>query len=693
MIRFFCIVFYFFSFLSLGQQISVSEDFTVAELVDDILVNSNCAETSNYRSFTGTNFGINGIGYFNKEESRFPYLEGIVLSTGYAIDAVGPNDDIKDSGELDWPGDDDLKSVARIANLFNATYIQFDFVPLTNSFSFNFLFASEEYSEDYQCIYSDAFAFILTDSNGNSKNLAIVPNSNSTVSATSIRPGVPDVCEPRNEKFFGNINGGNSSISMTGQTKSLTARSEVIPGETYTIKLVIADNLDDALDSAIFLEGNSFSLDVSLGENRIVSQGNPLCIGDVYTLDATTIGAQHYRWYSNGERLTQYDDVAIITVSNDISYAVEVEFSPQCFAKGRIALEFITPPTIESPPLDLDACTFTDDDLDLPVVDLTVNTPLIMGNQNPEIYSVYYFTALSDAQEFRNEIREPQAYIFKRTQEIIIYARISSGTSCFETISFSVNVRNLNLLSVLKEEYVLCLDTEGQPIAPRPELDTGLSPTLYSFQWYKDAVLERNLIAGETNSSLMASETGSYSLVVRNLVFGCETILSTQVISSEPPVVFEVLVLNDIFSNEGTVELRAEGNSPYRFAVDTRDFSENQIFGDLAAGEHIAYVTDVYGCSVISRDFLIVDYPRFFTPNGDNRNDTWKIVGHSELDNPEIKIFDRFGVLLATYENDAGWNGITNGKPLPSSDYWFRLAYTNSLGEFKEFKGHFTLKR
>ncbi|MDT0608231.1 choice-of-anchor L domain-containing protein [Croceitalea rosinachiae] len=691
--RFFCTVFYLFSFLSFAQQISVSEDFTVAELVKDVLVNSNCAETSNYRSFTGTDFGINGIGYFNKEESRFPYAEGIVLSTGYAIDAVGPNDDIKDSGVLEWPGDEDLKSIARIANLFNATYIQFDFVPLTNSFSFNFLFASEEYSEDYQCEFSDSFAFILTDSNGNSKNLAIVPNSNSTVSATSVRPGVPDVCEPRNEDFFGGINGSNSSISMTGQTKSLTAKSEVIPGESYTIKLVIADNLDIALDSAVFLEGDSFSLDVSLGEDRTISQGNPLCIGDVYTLDATSVGAQHYRWYSNGERLTQYDDVAIITVSDDISFAVEVEFSPQCVSKGRIELEFITPPTIESPPLDLDACTFSDDDLDLPVVDLTLNTPLIMGGQNPEIYGVHYFTELSDAQEFINEIRAPQAYTFQRTQEIIIYARISSGTSCFETISFSVNVRNLNFLSVLKDEYVLCLDTQGQPIAPRPELDTGLSPDLYSFQWYKDAVLEKNLIASETNPNLVASETGSYFTIARNIEFGCETILSTHVISSEPPIVFEVLVLSDIFSNEGIVELRAEGNSPYRFAVDTMDFSENQIFGGLAAGEYTAYVTDVYGCSVISKDFLIVDYPRFFTPNGDGINDTWKIFGLSELNNSEIKIFDRFGVLLTTYENDSGWNGTTNGKPLPSSDYWFKLTYTNSLGEIKEFKSHFSLKR
>ncbi|MCR9181377.1 MAG: T9SS type B sorting domain-containing protein [Flavobacteriaceae bacterium] len=40
----------------------------------------------------------------------------------------------------------------------------------------------------------------------------------------------------------------------------------------------------------------------------------------------------------------------------------------------------------------------------------------------------------------------------------------------------------------------------------------------------------------------------------------------------------------------------------------------------------------------------------------------------------------------------AGWDGTYNGRPLPSSDYWFRVVYREDDRE-KEFRAHFTLKR
>ncbi|WP_373693830.1 T9SS type B sorting domain-containing protein, partial [Aequorivita flava] len=36
--------------------------------------------------------------------------------------------------------------------------------------------------------------------------------------------------------------------------------------------------------------------------------------------------------------------------------------------------------------------------------------------------------------------------------------------------------------------------------------------------------------------------------------------------------------------------------------------------------------------------------------------------------------------------------GTFGGRPMPSSDYWFRVEYTENEIP-KEFKGHFTLKR
>ncbi|MGW9686946.1 choice-of-anchor L domain-containing protein [Flagellimonas sp. 2504JD1-5] len=668
----------------------VDPDYTVERLVREVLVNSSCAETSNYRSSTGTAFGINGIGYFNANESKFAYKEGIVISSGSAKDAEGPNNDIKSSGDLEWLGDNDLSEVTRVASLFNASYIEFDFVPKTNSISFNFLFASEEYSEAYQCIYSDVFAFILTDSSGNSTNLALVPGSEDRVSATSIRPGVQDMCDARNRDFFGGINGLSSNISMTGKTKSLVAESEVNPGETYTIKLVIADNLDSQLDSAVFLEGGSFSIDVSLGDNRTVRNGNPLCEGEVFEMDATASGALHYRWFRNDIRLNHFDDLPIVSVTEGGVYEVEVEFSPTCISEGRVEIEYVAPPQIAESPIDLNVCDFQNEGQGF--VDLTENTARIVGLQDPSIYRVYYYRSMEDAENFQNVIGVPAKYLMSQPTETI-YARISSGRSCYEITSFNINLRQLDFSPTLQEEYVLCLDGSGNPIEPRPQLDTGLSIADYTFSWYHNSINEENLIVNEDQPFYIPSERGIYHVVIENRTFNCETSLATSVITSEPPSVFEVNVLSDLFADNHVVSIDVEGPSNYLYSLDGFTFSENNVFSNLDPGGHIAYVQDSNECSIVSKKFFIVDYPRFFTPNGDGVNDTWKIVSLFEIENPEITIFDRYGVIQHQFNNEMGWDGTLRGNKAPSTDYWFRLTYDNQEGIRKEFKSHFTLKR
>jgi len=670
-------------------QLQVDTGLSEEELIRDILVNSSCAETSNYTSFTGTDFGVNGIGYFNSNGARFQYREGIILSTGNADDAAGPNDQIYTSGDTDWPGDNDLRSATGTGNLFNASFIQFDFVPSTNSISFNFLFASEEYSDNFQCTFSDVFAFILTDSNGMSTNLAVVPGTEAPVSATTIRPGIEDACEPANEDFFGGLNGANSGISFFGQTKSLIAFSEVNPGENYTIKLVIADNLDSDLDSAVFLEAGSFSIDVSLGENRTVANGKPLCNGEQLTLGATSQGAQRYAWYKDGTQLTAFDNIPVITVSDDGLYEVEVEFSAVCVSNGVIEVEYINPPLIAEQPLDITACDLDGNDIE--PFDFTENKNRILGNQSNSIYKVYFFETQEDAEILENNITRTSPY-FGTEETKTIYARISSGESCYEITSFEIFLRKLDFESQLEEEYTLCLDEDNNPLSPLPLLDTKLAASDYGFSWYKDVVREENRILNALDSSYSPSTPGTYFVILENLQFGCEFTIFTKVVSISPPTLFEVLPLSDLFSGNNAINIEVEGNSDYLFAVDDANFNATSRFDNLEAGEHIAYVTDSKNCTVLSQPFLVIDYPKFFTPNGDGINDTWKINGLSEIENAQILIYDRFGKLHYQFNDERGWNGGSNGRLLPSSDYWFTISYTMN-GTQKEFKNHFSLKR
>ncbi|MFN4198131.1 MAG: T9SS type B sorting domain-containing protein, partial [Flavobacterium sp.] len=88
-----------------------------------------------------------------------------------------------------------------------------------------------------------------------------------------------------------------------------------------------------------------------------------------------------------------------------------------------------------------------------------------------------------------------------------------------------------------------------------------------------------------------------------------------------------------------------------------------------------------------------INYPPFFTPNQDGYNDTWNIIGGDQLVNAKIYIFDRYGKLLKQISpNGEGWDGTYNGRPLPSTDYWFTINYEEN-GTPKEFKAHFSLKR
>ena len=81
--------------------------------------------------------------------------------------------------------------------------------------------------------------------------------------------------------------------------------------------------------------------------------------------------------------------------------------------------------------------------------------------------------------------------------------------------------------------------------------------------------------------------------------------------------------------------------------------------------------------------------------NGDGRNETWNIVGFGGQANAKIYIFDRFGKLLKQISpSGLGWNGTYNGRPMPTSDYWFTAEYSEPVsGEQKQFRAHFTLKR
>jgi len=134
-----------FSWAINGQYIQVNDTYTAQQLVQNVLVgNSPCANVSNFTVNGDAFSGIqNSYGYFNAGTSNFPFSEGIVLSTGKATSAVGPNSSILSQGGTSWLGDSDLELALGVSNSINATSLEFDFITITNKISFDYIFSSE----------------------------------------------------------------------------------------------------------------------------------------------------------------------------------------------------------------------------------------------------------------------------------------------------------------------------------------------------------------------------------------------------------------------------------------------------------------------------------------------------------------------------------------------------------------------
>jgi len=264
--------------------VATTSQFTPQELIADILIDDPCIAISNVTSSTGTDFeSVNGIGYFTNNNPLFPISSGIILSTGNAANAGGPNPSTSSEGNSSaWAnaGDVDLNAAILEATgtpiiSKNTTKLEFDFTTQNDFMGFNFLFASEDYGV-YQCIPGDAFAFLLTDlTTGTTTNLAVVPGTQLPISVNTIRDAQYNAsCPSTNEGFFGAVYGGLneglfSPINFIGHTALMTASASIVPNNPYHIKLVIADRGFITYDSAVFIQAGSFTSGQSQCLDRI----------------------------------------------------------------------------------------------------------------------------------------------------------------------------------------------------------------------------------------------------------------------------------------------------------------------------------------------------------------------------------------------------------------------------------------
>ncbi|WP_375239412.1 choice-of-anchor L domain-containing protein [Aurantibacter sp.] len=350
-------ILFFYSVIFYSQNIVTDQQtYTPQELIEDILIDSNCITDVVVTNAVSGNFGNTekSFGYFDANGSNFPFQSGIVLSTGKLNNVQGPNTTLSDDDGTNWIGDSDLEIALQESGTLNATILEFDFTSIANQISFRYIFASEEYQENNSstCNFSDLFGFLIKPvGSSNYENIALVPETNTPVKVTTVHPEIPNGCEAQNEIYFESFNGNNAPINFNGQTKVLTATANTIPNQTYHVKLVIADEQNYRYDSAVFLEAGSFKLTTDLGPDKLLSNLTALCGTETLTVNATQSNAISYQWKKNGADLLGQINPEY-TITDQGFYEVEVTLNSTCISTGEITIEYADLPIVNNATLE-----------------------------------------------------------------------------------------------------------------------------------------------------------------------------------------------------------------------------------------------------------------------------------------------------------------------------------------------------
>lgn len=244
------------------------------------------------------------------------------------------------------------------------------------------------------------------------------------------------------------------------------------------------------------------------------------------------------------------------------------------------------------------------------------------------------------------------------------------------------------LPNLVLNDGVICLNNSSTPSSQFATLTTGLNASEYSFDWYFGGVL----IPTASGNFYNANQVGSYSVIATNNVTGC---ISDEVFATvSESIQGESLIINQsgTFSDNPTISVTViGGDGPFLYQLDNSDFQTSNVFFPVSPGFHTITVVDETFCTNLTATATIINYPHYFTPNGDGTHDYWNIRGLSS--NSEILIFDRFGKLLKQiFTDQVGWDGTYNGQVMLSDDYWFVVKYVEN-GTERVFRSHFTLKR
>lgn len=272
----------------ISAQLNVNSSVSPSQMVSALIgqgatvsnVSINCV-TGAYGTFTssGTNLGINN---------------GILLTTGSATGAIGPNNTTSSVDNWYYGPDGDLATIEPLATN-DPCIFEFDIVPQCNSLQIRFVFGSEEYPEFVNASYNDAFGFFISGPNPSggsywSYNIARLPNGTPV--------SIDNVNNLSNSAYFVDNSVG-TWVQYDGFTTVVTSNVALVPCQTYHFKMAIADANDYILDSGVFIDYLQCSNVISVATSSTAATCSN-CNGTATASVSNNLSGVSYSWSPSG---------------------------------------------------------------------------------------------------------------------------------------------------------------------------------------------------------------------------------------------------------------------------------------------------------------------------------------------------------------------------------------------------------
>lgn len=250
-------------------------------------------------------------------------------------------------------------------------------------------------------------------------------------------------------------------------------------------------------------------------------------------------------------------------------------------------------------------------------------------------------------------------------QDTVFYAEANFGNCLSDRVPIEVNVFATPILA--DETIELCQSDIITLSAGNPGM---------SYLWS----------TGETTQEIVTTGLSNYSVTVTTPApENCSKTKNFAISYNTEPVI------STIDTDDLQVTINTTQTGDFEYSIDGVNYQSSNVFMVTEGGLYMAYVRERNQCGNDNKPFIVVSIPDFFTPNGDNINDTWTIKGAAFFPEAEVRIFDRYGKLITILNHsNPAWDGTYNGNLLPSTDYWFVAKLDNIT---PEIKGHFAMVR